>query len=327
MRLPSVIAVTFTRNDKMAATALVFLAMATNLHGANSDFSDPLVLMGKQSSPSLYSPVGVPSALSSIELVFQVKPSNLASLNLTAYVGESNSMDSSLGPNYLSTDLLAVMEPNPAGMSTVSNWLEKNKLIVSHMQGFLINAYGPLPTWESVLNATFLFYENVDAVGVDRRRLIRTAAYYLPQSVADAVLIVYNTVRFPDVPYAVQTQTVVPGPTHNTTGSAAAPESPAAIHVQSVLHTDEAKSHLHIDQLPLPKEGFAKVVSLDGEGHTINVFYMQDGKLIPGDAEHAAGSLAATHPTAAADVAAPQGGTLLALFHSMYTWVASWLSA
>jgi hypothetical protein len=331
----------------------VFLLLAIFLlHGGHSssfdtDAADPLILVGRQSSSSPFTAVGVPSDLSSIELVFQVVPANLASLNLTLYAGTSSGWDSSLGFNYLSSELLAAMTPNPAAVSTVVTWLNQHTdLVVTHKQGFLVNAYGPLPTWDRVLNATFLFYENTGAVmPSDRRRLIRCDAFYLPKSVADVVLTVYNTVNFPDIPETPTAAVPLNSTTaHNTTtptAAAGAAAAPPALHAQSMASDADAHAHAHADayayssaanqrrpdpvlqsDLPLPKVGYAKVVSMDGEGNTINVFYMQDGKVVP--PERVAQHQQQAHSAQPVSTATAPVGLVHALLQSVYNWVASW---
>ena len=256
-----------------------------------------MILMGTKSDTDVdFVMVDVPSPLSSIELIFQVMPSNFDSLNFTQLALEQNPLNTNLGPNYLASNVLGMMTPDPVARENILTWLGTvdQISIVDSSHDFLINAWGPMPSWEEALNCTFAFYENTDRIGPDRRRLIRTHAYYLPKDVAANVLIVYNTVQFPYIATpivlpAFNATPGVPGPHAMQAESFKAHQLALGDHSSSDPNTQAVtlskvrneQGEIHTDYVPLPKEGYSRVVLLDKDGNLQSVFQMIDGQVVP----------------------------------------------
>ena len=277
----------------MKSIVLVIAFVVMTIISTTGDSIQEMVLMGtKSEADKEFVIVDVPSPLSSIELIFQVLPSNFNSINFTELALEQNPLSSNLGENYLASNVLAMMTPDPIARGNIITWLGTldEISIVDSSHDFLINAWGSMPKWEEALNCTFSFYENTDRTGPERRRLIRTNAYYLPKDVSANVLIVYNTVQFPYI-----ATPVIHVPFNASTGTPLSQLNQTQFpKVQSLSLHDRSESgmvgppkvrneegQIHTDYVPLPREGYSRVVLLDKEGNLQSVFQMIDGQVVP----------------------------------------------
>ena len=277
----------------LVVIAMVVMPIISTTGGSTTQ---EMLLMGTKSEADVeFVNVDVPSPLSSSELIFQVLPSNFNSINFTELAKEQNPLSTNLGPNYLASEVLAMMTPDLVARGNILTWLGTvdEISIVDSSHDFLINAWGPMPKWEEALNCTFSFYENTDRVGPDRRRLIRTNAYYLPKDVASNVLIVYNTVQFPYIatPVVFPSVNATPGgpapqmlqtPSYKAHQLALGDHSAPDSHNPNLMgpKVRNEQGQIHTDYVPLPKEGYSRVVLLDKEGNLQSVFQMIDGQVV-----------------------------------------------
>ena len=89
---------------------------------------------------------GIPSPLSSIELIFQIKPNNYDELDYISLVGSSLPSNSNMGTmNYLAQPFVSAMTLNPEGKRTVLSFLSSlgEEIVTMNVQDYLVSAYGP----------------------------------------------------------------------------------------------------------------------------------------------------------------------------------------
>jgi hypothetical protein len=295
---------------------------------------------------------GIPSPLSSIEMIFQIKPKNFEELNYAALVGSSLSLDSNMGSiNYLDGKYMSAMTPNPDAKNAVLSFLSSlgDEIVTTNVQEYLVNAYGPMPMWERALNCSFMLYENMDATISERRQLIRTEFYYLPNRVAASVLTVHNTVQFPYMPQLPLTPSRLANGTSQPGMFSAS--ALAAEHHLNVMHTHSmgqeprtvdgvAAGAVRVpDNIPISKTGILKVSTTNLDGTPVSTFFVKDGYMMSNPPFEQTGSVNRKEENGASGHANEQSieqnqpkkqtlgvtsTTLSSWFASVFTWLDVW---